>query len=47
MKLDLINQIADRAELDYRDILEDIYIKVCNYQERVLMYRMSCLHYIS
>lgn len=43
---DLINQIADRAELDYEDILEDIYIKICNYQ--VPMYRdvMIALYFL-
>lgn len=34
---DLINQIADRAELDYEDILEDLYLKIHNYH--VPMYR--------
>ena len=43
---DLINQIADRAELDYEDILEDLYLKIHNYH--VPMYRdiMIALYFL-
>lgn len=43
---DLINQIADRAELDYVDILEDLYLKIHNYH--VPMYRdiMIALYFL-
>lgn len=43
---DLINQIADRAELDYEDILEDLYAKIHNYH--VPMYRdiMIALYFL-
>ena len=43
---DLINQIADRAELDYVDILEDLYLNIHNYH--VPMYRdiMIALYFL-
>lgn len=43
---DLINQIADRTELDYEDILEDLYLKIHNYN--VPMYRdiMIALYFL-
>ena len=38
---DLINQIADRAELDYEDILEDLYAKIHNYHVPMWIMRIS------
>ena len=43
---DLINQIADRAELDYEDILEDLYAKINNYHVPIYRDVMIALYFL-
>lgn len=43
---DLINQIADRAELDYEDILEDLYTKIHNYHVPIYRDVMIALYFL-
>lgn len=43
---DLINQIADRSELDYEDILEDLYHKINNYHVPIYRDVMIALYFL-
>ena len=43
---DLINQIADRTELDYEDILEDLYHKINNYHVPIYRDVMIALYFL-
>ena len=43
---DLINQIAERTELDYEDILEDLYHKINNYHVPIYRDVMITLYFL-